>query len=104
MCFIDASKERELGRLREHLSVWNRLDGLDCPVSSRPGIEAASPEGLFLVDSHQSLKHWFSSGCAARRLALWGQKLGLVGLLSVYCEIGSLICNFHLSVEACTTV
>ena len=48
---------------------------------------------------------WHSSGYPARRLALWGWVLGLVGPVSVYTmEMESFICNFYLSVAACEIV
>ena len=71
-------------------SVYDRLVGL---VVRRPprerkvrGLNPACGR-IFSGSSHTSdLKNWHSSGYPARCLALIGSALGLVGLVSVYCD------------------
>ena len=72
------------------LTEEDRLVGLVVKASDwrveDPGFESHLRRD-FSRSSHTSdLKNWLSSGYPARRLALEGSALGLVGPVSVYCN------------------
>ena len=73
---------------RESGAAWtpshNRLVGLVVKASaSRADVSLAMG---FSGSSHTSDLNWHSSGYPARRQALNGSELGLVGLVSVCCD------------------
>ena len=71
------------------LPVANRLTGLVIKVSvlraEDPGFKSCLHRDFFRVESYQWLENWHSMGYPARRGVI-GSSLGLVGLVSVYCD------------------
>ena len=51
-----------------------------------PGFESRLRRDFFGVESYQWLKNWHSSGYPAKAPGVIGSALGLVGLVSVYCD------------------